>query len=83
MAFFSNIAWLPALAGALLLLLLFRRPLKCLLRLLLRASLWLGALFLMESAGLAALGVNCFNALALGLLGLPGAGLLLYLRWLA
>ena len=29
------------------------------------------------------LGVNCFNALALGLLGLPGAGLLLSLGWLA
>ena len=73
---------LPVLLAALLLLAEFRRPVKWLLGVLGRAVLWLGALFLLASAGVTALGVNCFNALALGLLGLPGAGLLLGLRWL-
>ena len=74
--------WLPVLAAALLLMAVFRRPVKWLLRLAGRSLLWLGALFLLGSAGITALGVNCFNALALGLLGLPGAGLLLCLRWM-
>ena len=72
----------PLLAAALLLAAVFRRPLLWLLRLAGRSLLWLGALFLLAGAGVTALGVNCFNALALGLLGLPGLGLLLGLRWL-
>jgi hypothetical protein len=76
-------AWLPALAAVLLLAAVFRRPVKWLLGLAGRSLLWLGGLFLLESVGAGVLGVNCFNALALGLLGLPGAGLLLGLRWLA
>lgn len=74
--------WLPVLAAALLLLAVFRRPVKWLLGLAGRSLLWLGALFLLGGAGVTALGVNCFNALALGLLGLPGLGLLLGLEWL-
>ena len=45
----------------------------------------LGFLFLWASSGVAAglsLGVNLFNAFTLGLLGLPGLGLLMMLRWL-
>ena len=73
--------WL-ALPGAGLLLLLFaRRPLLWLVRLLLRSSVWLGLLALLAGNGLPLLGVNPLNALFLGLLGLPGLGLLLLLRW--
>ena len=71
------------LAGFVLLLLLFR-PLLHLVRYLLRSSLWLAALALFRELrgplGLA-LGVNPWNALVLGLLGVPGLGLLLLLQW--
>ncbi len=67
------------------LLLVLRRPLARLLRLLLRSSVGLGVLALFSQfsplLGIS-LGVNCFNALVLGLLGVPGFGLLLMLRWL-
>ena len=64
--------------GALALLLLaalalFHRPLGCLLRLAVRSSvgLYIGV----------NLGVNLVNALVLGVLGVPGFGLLLMLHW--
>lgn len=74
------------LAGLLLcaLLLLFRRALARLIRLLLRSSVWLAVLALFSRLGQLAgisLGVNPVNALLLGLLGAPGLGLLLMLRW--
>jgi len=75
--------WLPVLAAAVLLLAVFRRPMKWLLGVLGRSVLWLGGLGLLGAAGVSLVGVNCFNALALGLLGLPGAALLLFLRWMA
>lgn len=49
-----------------------------------RSALGLGFLALWSQSGLAAglaLGVNAFNALTLGLLGLPGLGLLFLFRW--
>lgn len=77
-------AW--GLAGLLLCagLLLLRRPLSRLLRLLLRSSVGLAALALFSRVGGligVSLGVNWVNALVLGLLGLPGFGLLLMVQW--
>ena len=71
--------WLTILFFSVLFLVIFRRPLGWLLKLLARS-----ALTLWSQSGLAAglaLGVNAFNALTLGLLGLPGLGLLFLFRW--
>ena len=58
---------------------LFRKPLKLALRV-----VGLGVLWLLNSTapvtGLT-LGVNWFNALTVGVLGLPGLGLLLLVKW--
>ena len=65
-------------------LLLLRRPLAWLIRLALRSSVGLAVLALLAPLGGAAdfsLGVNLVNALVLGLLGVPGFGLLLMLQW--
>ena len=65
-------------------LLLLRRPLAWLIRLALRSSLGLAVLALLAPLGSAAgisLGANLVNALVLGLLGVPGFGLLLMLQW--
>ena len=78
--------WLTLVIAGVLFLVIFRRPLGWLLRLLVRTGLALGALALWSASGVAAgltLGGNAFNALALGVLGLPGLGLLLLLRWAA
>lgn len=76
-----------ALVGLLLLVAvvrLFRRPLKLALRVVVNGALGLGALWLLNSAapitGLT-LGLNWFNALTVGVLGLPGLGLLLLVKW--
>lgn len=58
-----------------------RRFLGRLVKLLLRCSLAFAALSAAQPLGLP-LGVNCFNALVVGLLGIPGFGLLLMLNWL-
>ena len=62
---------------------LFRKPLKLALRVL-NSALGLGVLWLLNSTapvtGLT-LGVNWFNALTVGVLGLPGLGLLLLVKW--
>ena len=76
--------WLLAAAGALLLVGILRRPLAALCRLAVRTGLAFCALAVLAPLGRtlgADLGVNLFNALALGLLGGPGLGLLLLLRW--
>lgn len=77
-------AWAGAGVVLCILLLVFHRPLAFLLRLLLRSSLGLAALALFAQispiAGIT-LGVNIVNALVLGLLGVPGFGLLLMLQW--
>ena len=73
----------PWLALGLLLLAglaLLRRPLGRLLRLAVRSSVGLAALALLNQIGLG-LGVNLVNALILGVLGVPGLGLLLMLQW--
>lgn len=77
-------AW--SMAGLLLCaaLLLLRRPLAQLIRLAVRSSVGLAALALFSQAGQLlgfSLGVNLVNALVLGLLGVPGFGLLLMLQW--
>lgn len=68
---------LPLLA----LLLVLRRPLLSLLRLLLRSAGGLAVLAVLSPLGLS-VGVNWLNALVVGLLGIPGLGLLLSLPWL-
>ena len=64
--------------------LLFKTPLKLALRVVLNSALGLGVLWLLNSTapvtGLT-LGVNWFNALTVGVLGLPGLGLLLLVKW--
>ena len=79
--------WLPYLLGGVILvcvLFLFRRYLGWLMRLSARTAVGLGALALFSNVsgylGIS-LGVNLFNALVLALLGVPGFGLLLMLRW--
>lgn len=65
-------------------LLMLRRPLAWLIRLALRSSLGLAVLAVLSQTGGAlglSLGVNLVNALVLGLLGVPGFGLLLMLQW--
>lgn len=63
---------------------LLRRPLKLALRVALNSALGLLALWLLDSTapvtGLT-LGVNWFNALTVGVLGVPGLGLLLLVKW--
>ena len=63
---------------------LFRRPLKLALRVVVNGALGLGVLWLLNSTapvtGLT-LGLNWFNALTVGILGLPGLGLLLLVKW--
>ena len=63
---------------------LLRRPLKLALRVVLNSALGLLALWLLDSTapvtGLT-LGVNWFPALTVGVLGVPGLGLLLLVKW--
>ena len=77
--------WLSALVFGILFLVIFRRPLLWAGKLLVRSAAALGLLALGAHSGLLtemALGVNLFNAFILGLLGLPGFGLLLMIQWL-
>ena len=63
---------------------LLSTPLKLVLRLVLNAALGFGALWLLQlTAGISGitLGLNLFNALVIGVLGLPGLGLLVLLQW--
>lgn len=69
---------------ALVVLAVFRRPLKALLRLLGRTAAGLAGLFAFSHIGGfigVSLGVNLLNSLVVGLLGVPGFGLLLLLNW--
>jgi inhibitor of the pro-sigma K processing machinery len=72
--------------GVLLLLVLLRRPLGGVVRLTARSGLWLGFLWLFRSItpllGVT-LGVNLFNAVLLGVLGVPGLALMMMVQWLA
>lgn len=81
----SSFGWLAALLPALTGLILLRRPLARLLRFAWRSLGGLAALALLNPLGQllgVSLGVNWLNALVLGLLGVPGFGLLLMLQWL-
>lgn len=77
-------AWTLIAALVCAVLLLFHRPLLWLLKLLLRSSVGLALLAALETVSPVlgiSLGVNPVNALVLGLLGVPGFGLLLMLQW--
>ena len=63
---------------------MFRSPLRLALRLLFNTALGFAALWgLQMTAGITgfALGLNLWNALVIGVLGLPGLGLLLLVQW--
>ena len=63
---------------------LLRQPLKLALRILINSVLGFCALWLLNmTTGLTglSLGLNLFNALTIGVLGVPGLGLLLLLKW--
>ena len=63
---------------------LFAAPLKLALKVLLNSALGFGAVWLLNLTtavtGLS-LGLNWFNALLIGILGLPGFALLLLVKW--
>ena len=62
---------------------LFRGPVKLALRVLVNSALGFGAVWLLNLAAVTGirLGLNVFNALFIGVLGVPGFGLLLLLQW--
>ena len=63
---------------------LFSAPLKVALRVLINSVLGFGALWLLNLTGGVtgiALGLNIFNSLTVGILGVPGLFLLLLLQW--
>ena len=75
---------LPWIVGGLILILLLaalRRPLEWLVRLAARTGVGLWALSGVGGLVGLHLGVNLVNALVLGVLGVPGFGLLLMLNW--
>ena len=80
-----SLGWLAALLPVLAGLFLLRRPLGWLVHLSVRSLGALLSLFLLNPLvkllGVT-LGVNWLNAIVLGLLGMPGFGLLLMLQWL-
>lgn len=79
---------LPWIVGGLILALTLaalRRPLSALTHLILRTGAGLGVLYLLSLVGGwvgIQLGVNLANALVLGVLGVPGFGLLVMMNWL-
>ena len=63
---------------------LLRKPLKMVLRVVLNSALGFGALWLLNATAAVtgiSLGLNLFNALTSGVLGVPGLGLLLLVKW--
>lgn len=84
MLWMDTLPWLLGCLGVVMALALLRRPLGGLLRLVGRTGVGLAFLALFAPVGEflgAGLGVNLFNALILGVLGVPGFGLLMMLRW--
>ncbi len=58
--------------------------LKMVLRVVLNSALGFGALWLLNATAAVtgiSLGLNLFNALTIGVLGVPGLGLLLLVKW--
>ena len=79
-----DVPWLAVALLALSILALLHRPLGRLLRLAARSAVGLAVLALFRQVGQfigVSLGVNLVNALILGVLGVPGFGLLLMLQW--
>lgn len=79
-----SVPWLAVVLLALSVLALLHRPLGHLIRLAARSAVGLAALALFSPVGHligVSLGVNLVNALVLGVLGIPGFGLLLMLQW--
>ena len=79
-----DVPWLAVALLALSILGLLHRPLGRLLRLAARSAVGLAVLALFSQVGQfigVSLGVNLVNALILGVLGVPGFGLLLMLQW--
>ena len=79
-----DVPWLAVALLALSILALLHRPLGRLLRLAARSAVGLAVLALFSQVGQfigVSLGVNLVNALILGVLGVPGFGLLLMLQW--
>ena len=75
--------WLICLAAAVAALFLLRRPLGAAARLAARSTVGLGCLWLFNQVGALVgmqVGLNLFTGLAVGLLGIPGFGLLLLLQ---
>lgn len=80
----SGWIWAGVAVAVLMALALFRRPLGALGRLLARSGLGLAFLWLFRGIGGLVgiqLGVNLFNSLVLGLLGVPGLALLMMAQW--
>ena len=76
--------WWAAAGAAVLMLVLFRRPLETLCRRAVRSGLGLVFLWLFQELGGllgVRLGVNLLNSLILGALGAPGFALLLLVQW--
>ena len=81
----KSLALLAGLSLALILLRVIKTPLKLAMRLLGNTLLGLLALYILQSTSAytgIALGLNLWNALVVGVLGLPGLGLLLLLQWI-
>ena len=79
-----DVPWLAVALLALSILALLHRPLGRLFRLAARSAVGLAVLALFSQVGQfigVSLGVNLVNALILGVLGVPGFGLLLMLQW--
>lgn len=81
---YGYLPWILGGGAVLIGVLALHRPLESLLRLAGRTAVGLGVLALLGQVGGwlgIHLGVNLFNALILGLLGIPGLGLLLMMNW--
>lgn len=77
--------WVLCLTAALAALILLRRPLGALGRLAARSVVGLGGIWLFNQVGMligVQVGINVLTGLAVGLLGLPGFGMLLLLQCL-
>lgn len=77
------VPWAVCVTAALAAVILLRRPLGAVSRLIARSAVGLGAIWLFNHLGAVIgiqVGVNLFTGLTVGLLGLPGFGLLLLLQ---
>lgn len=80
----TTLPWLLGSLGVVMALAMLRQPIGAILRLAGRTGAGLAFLALFAPVGQflgAGLGVNLFNALILGILGVPGFGLLMMLNW--